>query len=152
MNIGQAAEATGVSAKMIRYYEHIGLISPAHRSDAGYRLYADSDIHVLIFIRSARDLGFSVESIKELLALWQDRTRQSADVKKIALSHIARLNEKIVELQSMVDTLAHLAHCCSGDDRPNCPILKDFELGVLHGNTQNERFGVFGHHASKSHP
>lgn len=150
MNIGQAAVATGVSAKMIRYYERIGLISPAHRSESDYRLYADNDVHVLIFIRSARDLGFSVESIKELLTLWQDRTRQSADVKKIALSHIARLNEKVAELQSMVDTLAHLADCCSGDERPNCPILKDLEMGIPHGATQNKPFGVFASKGSKT--
>lgn len=153
MNIGQAAKASGVSAKMIRYYERIGLINPAHRSDAGYRLYTDEDVHTLTFIRSARDLGFSVEGIKDLLALWQDRSRQSADVKKIALSHIEKLNEKIGELQAMVQTLSHLAHCCVGDNRPNCPILNDLAQGHTHaaGHEQahSQPFGVFAGEAGK---
>lgn len=153
MNIGQAAKVSGVSAKMIRYYEQIGLINPAHRSDAGYRLYMDNDIHILSFIRSARDLGFSVEGIKDLLALWQDRSRQSADVKKIALSHIERLNEKISELQVMVHTLEHLVHCCAGDSRPNCPILTDLAQGHAHdaGHEQphSQPFGVFAGDAGK---
>lgn len=155
MNIGQAAKASGVSAKMIRYYEQIGLINPAHRSDAGYRLYMDNDVHTLSFIRSARDLGFSVEGIKDLLALWQDRSRQSADVKKIALSHIERLNEKIAGLQAMVQTLEHLAHCCAGDDRPDCPILKDLEQGHAHGAGQEQhagRFGIFAGENAKKQP
>ena len=153
MNIGQAAKATGISAKMIRYYEQIGLINPAHRTDAGYRLYTDDDVHILTFIRSARDLGFSVEGIKDLLALWQDRSRQSADVKNIALSHIERLNEKISELQAMVHTLQHLAHCCAGDNRPNCPILTDLAQGHAHDTgheqTHSQPFGVFAGDAGK---
>ena len=154
MNIGQAAKATGISAKMIRYYEQIGLILPAHRSDAGYRLYTDEDVHTLTFIRSARDLGFSVESIKDLLALWQDRSRQSADVKKIALSHIEKLNEKIGELQAMVHTLSHLAHCCAGDNRPNCPILNDLAQGHPHAagpeQAHSQPFGVLAGDAGKN--
>jgi MerR family transcriptional regulator, copper efflux regulator len=125
MNIGQAAKASGVSAKMIRYYERTGLIPKAIRSEAGYRNYSPSDVHTLRFIRRARDLGFSVEQIAELLALWRDRGRASADVKAVALSHVAGLKAKIAELQAMARTLEHLAAHCHGDDRPECPILED---------------------------
>ncbi|AFK54079.1 Cu(I)-responsive transcriptional regulator [Tistrella mobilis] len=125
MNIGQAAKASGVSAKMIRYYEQTGLIPKAIRSDAGYRNYSPSDVHTLRFIRRARDLGFSVEQIAELLALWRDRGRASADVKAVALSHVAGLKAKIAELQAMTRTLEHLAATCQGDDRPDCPIIED---------------------------
>jgi MerR family gold-responsive transcriptional activator of gol and ges genes len=125
MNIGQAAKASGVSAKMIRYYEETGLIPPAGRTAAGYRVYADQDVHMLRFIRRARDLGFGVESIGELLGLWRDRSRHSADVKRLALSHVADLREKIRQLEEMAVTLESLASCCHGDDRPNCPILAD---------------------------
>jgi len=125
MNIGQAAELSGVSAKMIRYYEQIGLIPKASRSDAGYRNYSAADTHSLRFIRRSRDLGFSVEQISELLVLWQDRDRASAHVKDMALRHVAGLNGKIAELQSMAQTLAHLADHCHGNDRPDCPILED---------------------------
>ena len=125
MNIGQAAERCGVSAKMIRYYEQIGLIPKASRSDAGYRNYSVADTHSLRFIRRSRDLGFSVEQISELLVLWQDRDRASAHVKAMALRHVAGLNAKIAELQSMAQTLAHLADHCHGNDRPDCPILED---------------------------
>lgn len=125
MNIGQAAKASGVSAKMIRYYEQTGLIPKAIRSDAGYRNYSPSDVHTLRFVRRARDLGFSVEQIAELLALWRDRGRASADVKAVALSHVAGLKAKIAELQAMTRTLEHLAAHCQGDDRPDCPIIED---------------------------
>lgn len=125
MNIGQAAKFSGVSAKMIRYYEQIGLIPRAARSDAGYRNYSTPDAHSLRFIRRARDLGFSVEQISELVILWRDRDRASADVKAMALSHVAGLQAKIAELQAMAQTLGHLAHHCRGNDRPDCPILAD---------------------------
>jgi MerR family copper efflux transcriptional regulator len=125
VNIGQAAEQSGVSAKMIRYYEQIGLIVPPHRTDSNYRVYGADEVHVLRFIRRARTLGFSVEETGTLLALWQDKTRASAEVKDIANSHISALETKIAEMEGMVKTLKHLAHCCQGDNRPDCPILDD---------------------------
>lgn len=129
MTIGQAAKASGVSAKMIRYYEAIGLIAPVARSESGYRIYTEADIHTLRFIRRARDLGFGVEGIAELLALWRDRSRHSADVKRVAEAHIAVLERKIAELQGMAGTLRHLVSCCAGDERPDCPILEDIGEG-----------------------
>lgn len=129
MTIGEAAQASGVSAKMIRYYEEIGLIGPIARTESGYRTYVDADVHTLRFIRRARDLGFMVEGIAELLALWRDRSRHSADVKRVALEHVAVLERKIAELEGMANTLRELAACCAGDDRPDCPILEDFEEG-----------------------
>lgn len=123
MNIGQAASASGISAKMIRYYESIGLISPAVRTDSGYRVYADKDIHTLRFLRRARDLGFSVEQMHALLGLWHDRSRASADVKRIAQEHVEALERKAEALQQMANTLKHLAQHCHGDDRPDCPII-----------------------------
>ena len=129
MNISKAATASGVSAKMIRYYESIGLLPAARRTDSGYRTYADEAVHVLRFIRRARDLGFSVADIGELLALWRDQGRASADVKRIALGHVAALERKIAELQGMVDTLRTLAVHCHGDARPDCPILADLDAG-----------------------
>lgn len=125
MNISEAAKASGVSTKMIRYYEQIGLIPKALRSDAGYRSYEPADAHTLRFIRRARDLGFSVEQIAELLALWRDRGRASADVKAVALAHVAGLKAKIAKLQAMTQTLEHLADHCHGNDRPDCPIIED---------------------------
>ena len=125
MNIGQAAEQSGVSAKMIRYYEQIGLISPPDRTDSNYRVYGSDEVHILRFIRRARTLGFSVEETSALLALWQDKARASAEVKDIAQGHIQTLETKIGELQGMVKTLKHLVHCCQGDNRPDCPILDD---------------------------
>ncbi|WP_305806125.1 Cu(I)-responsive transcriptional regulator [Stenotrophomonas sp. YIM B06876] len=132
MNIGQAAAATGISAKMIRYYEQTGLIGPVARSDAGYRLYSERDIHTLGFIKRSRDLGFSVERIAGLLQLWHDRSRHSADVKAMALEHIALLNQRIAELQDMVATVQTLAAGCAGDSRPDCPILREIERGAAH--------------------
>jgi MerR family copper efflux transcriptional regulator len=123
MNIGQAANASGVSAKMIRYYESIGLIRAPLRTDSNYRVYREDEVHVLRFVKRARTLGFSVEETATLLGLWQDKSRASAEVKDIAIGHIAALETKIAELQSMVKTLKHLAHCCGGDNRPDCPIL-----------------------------
>lgn len=130
MNIGEAAAASGVSAKMIRYYEAIGLIAPASRSGSGaYRIYGAEKIHQLRFIRRARDLGFSVAEIGALLKLWQDRDRASADVKAIAEEKIAALEAKIAELQAMRKALTHLAAHCHGDQRPDCPILDDLAGG-----------------------
>ena len=125
MNIGDASFRSGVSAKMIRYYEQIGLIPPPPRSASGYRTYGEREVHTLRFIRRARDLGFTVEGIAELLSLWADRSRQSAEVKRLAEAQIARLDTRIAELQGMRDTLAALASCCAGDARPDCPILAD---------------------------
>ena len=125
MNIGQASSASGVSAKMIRYYESIGLIRAPSRTDSNYRVYGSDEVHVLRFVKRARTLGFSVEETATLLSLWQDKSRASAEVKDIATGHIAALETKINELQGMVNTLTHLAHCCGGDNRPDCPILDD---------------------------
>ncbi len=125
MNIGRVAEAAGVSTKMIRHYESIGLLPAAGRTLAGYRIYSERDVHVLRFIRRARDLGFGIKEIAELLGLWNNRRRASADVKRLAGQHMAQLDAKIGEMQSMRDTLAHLARHCHGDERPDCPILED---------------------------
>lgn len=125
MNIGQASTASGVSAKMIRYYEEIGLVRPASRTAANYRTYGDEEVHRLRFIRRARSLGFSLEETERLLELWDDKSRASAEVKKVALHHIAELEEKIAGMKAMVATLTELADCCHGDQRPNCPILAD---------------------------
>ncbi|MCC6302645.1 MAG: Cu(I)-responsive transcriptional regulator [Gammaproteobacteria bacterium] len=127
MNIGDAARASGVSAKMIRYYESVGLIPSATRTDSGYRSYADADVHRLRFIRRSRDLGFSVTEIHNLLGLWRDRSRKSADVKRVAQQHIADLRRRIDDLQQMADTLQTLVACCAGNDRPDCPILANLE-------------------------
>ncbi|WJR67667.1 Cu(I)-responsive transcriptional regulator [Neorhizobium sp. CSC1952] len=125
MNIGQASEASGVSAKMIRYYEEIGLIRPMGRTGNNYRVYGEDEVHILRFIRRARSLGFSLEETETLLKLWQDRSRESAAVKEVATAHIVDLERRIAEMQGMVKTLKHLADCCGGDHRPNCPILDD---------------------------
>ena len=124
MNIGQAAGATGVSAKMIRYYESIALIPPGRRSESGYRIYSENDLHALRFVKRARTLGFSLDQIRDLLSLWQDKQRASADVKRIALGHVDELTQRIAELTEMRDTLQTLARCCKGNDRPDCPILQ----------------------------
>jgi Cu(I)-responsive transcriptional regulator len=125
MHIGEAAAASGVTAKMIRHYEGIGLIGPADRTESGYRSYGAEDVNVLRFIKRGRTLGFSIEDIRALLALWRDRRRPSAEVKRVALAHIAELDAKLAELQAMRDTLDHLVRHCRGDDRPSCPILED---------------------------
>ena len=125
LNIGQAAQASGVSAKMIRHYEENALIPKAGRTLAGYRIYKDTDVHVLRFIRRARDLGFSMKEIKTLLGLWDNRRRASADVKRLALKHVAALDARIAEMQAMRRTLTNLARHCHGDHRPDCPILDD---------------------------
>jgi MerR family transcriptional regulator, copper efflux regulator len=125
LNIGDAARASGVSAKMIRHYESLGLLREARRTAAGYRVYDESDVHTLRFVRRARDLGFSMSDIEQLLGLWKNRRRASADVRKVAQRHIADLDRKIAELQEMRRTLEHLVHHCRGDHRPECPILDD---------------------------
>jgi MerR family copper efflux transcriptional regulator len=125
MNIGQAAAASGVSAKMIRYYESIGLVRPAGRSASGYRVYDASDVNTLRFVRRARDLGFPVERIRQLLDLWRDRARANSEVKELAAEQVAALAQRIAELEAMRRTLLHLVHACHGDGRPDCPILED---------------------------
>jgi MerR family copper efflux transcriptional regulator len=125
MNIGQASAASGVSAKMIRHYEEIGLVKAVGRTASNYRTYAENDVHVLRFIRQARALGFGMADTKELVGLWQDRSRSSAAVKRIAGRHAEELQRKISELQAMVRTLQHLTRHCHGDHRPECPILEE---------------------------
>ena len=125
MNIGSVARETGVPAKTIRYYESIGLIPQARRSDNGYRHYGDTDVEVLRFIQRARRLGFSVSDVADLLTLWHDKERVSADVKALALRHVEEMERRIVELDALRRTLVDLAERCHGDDRPECPILDD---------------------------
>ncbi len=125
MDIGRASKASGVSVKMIRHYEAIGLLPTVARTFANYRIYRDSDVHTLRFIRRARALGFSMADIQELLGLWQNTSRSSASVKRIAGKHVDELNRKIAELEAMVSTLKHLTKHCHGDHRPDCPILDD---------------------------
>ena len=132
LNIGQAAQASGVSAKMIRHYESIGLIPAVNRTDAGYRLYNGDTIHMLQFIRNARDLGFSIAQIDTLLQLWGNRARPSADVKQLAMAHVKELDEKIQALQAMKQTLENLASHCHGDNRPDCPILAGLATPTQH--------------------
>jgi MerR family copper efflux transcriptional regulator len=125
MNIGEASAASGISAKMIRHYEHIGLLRQPKRTASNYRSYSGNDVHLLRFVRRARTLGFSVQDIKQLLGLWQNKSRSSAAVKRIAQRHIDELKHKIAELESMRATVEHLARHCHGDARPECPILDD---------------------------
>ncbi|OAI16018.1 Cu(I)-responsive transcriptional regulator [Methylomonas koyamae] len=129
MNISQAAKMTGVSAKMIRHYETIGLIKKSQRSASGYRVYRDSDLQLLRMIKRARSLGFSLDQIRDLVSLWQDPVRASADVKALAQSHLDDLNRRIAELTEMRDVLVRLAHSCSGDDSSECPIIDTLVLG-----------------------
>jgi len=129
MNIGQACVRSGVSAKMIRHYESLGLVPGVARSVSGYRQYDDATVHTLRFIRRARDLGFSTREIATLLQLWRDKRRPSAEVKRVALAHVADLEQRIAALQSMQRTLHHLAHGCQGDQRPDCPILDNLSGG-----------------------
>lgn len=139
MNIGQASKTSGVSAKMIRYYEEIGLVPAVERTASGYRTYTPADIDSLRFIKRARTLGFSVQRIQLLVGLWHDRHRASADVKRIALAHVDELAAKIAELQAMKDTLQELADACDGDHRPDCPILKGLASGnaAVEGNVRS---------------
>jgi len=130
MNIGEAARASGVSAKTIRYYETAGLIATAGRSAGGYRVYTQADVQVLRFIKRARDLGFSIERIRQLLDLWQNKSRASRDVKRLALDHITEITAKIAAMSTVRDAVQELADKCDGDDRPECPILRDLEGGV----------------------
>lgn len=125
MNIGEASDRSGVSAKMIRYYEATGLVPKPGRSGSGYRKYAETDVHTLRFVRRARDLGFPIERIRDLLKLWTDRTRSSHEVKKIALAHVAALEADIAKQMELRDVLRDLANKCHGDHRPECPILED---------------------------
>ena len=127
MNIGQAATATGVSAKMIRHYEGIGLLPEASRTEAGYRQYGERDLHTLRFVRSSRDLGFSLDEIRQLLELWQNRARSSREVKALAQAHMQALDERLAELHAMKASLQQLVQHCHGDDRPDCPILDSLE-------------------------
>ena len=134
MNIGEAAEASGVTAKMIRHYESLNLVRPATRTAAGYRVYDEKEVHTLRFIRRARDLGFSMKEIGALLGLWQNRKRSSGDVRRVAQEHVQALDRKIAELQAMRRTLHQLIAHCHGDHRPDCPILDDLAGGAhAHG-------------------
>ncbi|MCC2680268.1 MAG: cueR [Pseudobdellovibrio sp.] len=125
MNIGEAAKISGVNSKLIRHYEEIGIIPKASRSESGYRTYAEADVHILSFVKRARNLGFSMKEIKKLVSLWRNKTRASSEVKTLALKHVEEMEKKINELQEMVKTLKHLSKNCHGDGRPDCPILND---------------------------
>ena len=126
-NIGEAAQRSGVSAKMVRHYESLGLLPAVHRTESGYRQYSEREVHTLRFIKRSRDLGFSMAEIAELLKLWQNRRRSSADVRRVASKHVDDLNQRIAEMEQMRQTLQHLIHCCHGDERPDCPILGELE-------------------------
>jgi Cu(I)-responsive transcriptional regulator len=125
INIGEAARRSGVSPKMVRHYESLGLLPRIARTDSGYRQYSETEVHTLRFIRRSRELGFSMEEIAQLLGLWQNRRRASASVRRVAQQHAQDLQQRIEALQSMQRSLQHLIHCCHGDDRPDCPILDD---------------------------
>lgn len=135
MNIGQAATAGGVSAKMIRHYESIGLLNPAKRTASGYRVYSEKDVHTLRFIRHARNLGFPIDVIKDLLGLWQNQRRTSRRVKELAQTYLQDVNTRLLELQAIKNTLEHLVRHCQGDDRPDCPILE----GLANNNEGGRR-------------
>lgn len=136
MNIGEAAAESGISAKMIRYYESMGLMPSAARSGGNYRVYEAADVHALRFIRRARDLGFSMQATQELLRLWRDSGRASSEVRAVATKHVADLEEKIANLQAMAATLRHLVAACAGDSRPHCPILIDLAGDAVNGHTR----------------
>jgi len=144
MNIGQAAQKSGVSAKMIRHYEDIGLIKKPGRSASGYRVYSENDLHVLAFVRQARNLGFSIEQIRDLLDLWQNKRRTSRRVKELALKHIEELNDRINELQGIQQALSQLMTDCHGDDRPDCPIIDGLSRQVAQQGPARKRktFGI----------
>jgi len=125
VNIGEAARLSGVSAKMVRHYESLGLLPAVSRTDSGYRQYSEAEVHTLRFIKRSRELGFSMEEIGELVGLWQNRRRTSASVRKIAQKHAHDLEQRIAAMQAMQRTLHHLIHCCQGDERPDCPILDE---------------------------
>jgi MerR family transcriptional regulator, copper efflux regulator len=126
-NIGEAARRSAVSAKMVRHYESLGLLPSVDRTESGYRQYTDKEVHTLRFIKRSRDLGFSMAEIADLLKLWQNRRRSSADVRRIASKHVTELNQRMAEMEAMRRTLQHLIHCCQGDHRPDCPILDELE-------------------------
>lgn len=128
VTIGQAAALSGISAKMVRHYESLGLLPRVGRTDSGYRQYSEAEVHTLRFIKRSRDLGFSMTEIAELVALWQNRRRASASVKRIAQQHVAELTQRIEAMQAMQRTLNQLLHHCHGDERPDCPILDDLAL------------------------
>ena len=132
MNIGQAAKQSGISAKMIRYYEDIGLLPASKRTDAGYRMYSEEDIKTLKFIQHSRELGFSTEQMKELMSLWKNEGRQSAEVKQLTQKHIDALNKKIADLQAMVSALQQSVDCCAGNQQAECEILNQIEQGAVH--------------------
>jgi MerR family transcriptional regulator, copper efflux regulator len=129
MNIGEAAKSSGVSAKMIRYYERIGLLPPARRTESNYRVYSERDLHTLRFIQRARRFGFSIRQIQDLLSLWNDRRRTARTVKRLAAAHVEDLEARVTELQGMIATLRHLESRCEGGDRPDCPILDELAGG-----------------------
>ncbi|GHF33997.1 Cu(I)-responsive transcriptional regulator [Seohaeicola zhoushanensis] len=135
MNIKEVSERSNLPAKTIRYYEEIGLIRPK-RAENGYRAFRESDLHKLAFLGRARELGFSIEDCRTLMALYEDETRESAHVRSVAEEHLGAIDAKIAQLQSMRKTLAHLVHCCAGDNRPDCPILEDL---ATHGPAQPEQ-------------
>jgi Cu(I)-responsive transcriptional regulator len=147
MNIGQAARASSVSAKMIRYYEQTGLIRPADRTDSNYRSFSGRDVNDLRFIKRARTLGFSVHEIVNLLSLWRDRSRPSREVKAIVEVHVRDLEARIAEMRAMADTLRRLSDCCAGDDHSDCPILEDLATGAedVGGMNVAAPDGRFGH-------
>lgn len=142
MNIGEAAKASGVNSKLIRHYEEIGVIPRATRTDSGYRKYSEADIYILIFVKRARGLGFSMKEIKKLVGLWRNKTRTSAEVKVLAVNHITLLENKISELQAIVKTLKALAHTCHGDGRPECPILENIAGPLFTQTTFKKNLGA----------
>lgn len=139
MNIGEAARQSGVSAKMVRHYESLGLLPQVQRSDSGYRQYSEAEVHTLRFIKRSRELGFSMPEIAELVSLWQNRRRASENVRRIAQKHADDLAQRIAAMQAMQKTLGHLIHCCQGNDRPDCPILDDL-AGAAPGPVPQRNF------------